>query len=240
MYRLREFLADSQIDIFITPIKNRRKKVMLADMDSTIVTGETLDDLAEHAGIKDQVAEITARAMNGELDFHAAIEKRVRLLKGLPQAALEKTLENMTYSPGAASLVKTLREGGAHCVLVSGGFTFFTGAVARELGFINHHGNELDIADDVLTGHVKKPILDKDSKVQFLRQYADLYNLSLEHCMAIGDGANDIPMLKAAGLGIGYKPKEAVAKEIENLIIYGDLSAALYVQGYAHDDIIFP
>ena len=238
MTHLREFLEDDAIDVFITPIDGRRKKVLLADMDSTIVTGETLDDLAAHAGLKDQIAGITARAMNGELDFHEAITERVGLLKGLPTKALQDTLDKMEYSPGAATLIKTMRENGTHCVLVSGGFTFFTGAVAKELEFMNHHGNELEFDGETLSGKVKMPILDKNAKVDFLKFYMNKYNLGPQSCMTIGDGANDIPMLKEAGLGIGYKPKPAVAEEIDNLIIHGDLTAALYAQGYRDCDFL--
>lgn len=240
MRHVREALEAPEIDIFITPIEGRRKKVLIADMDSTIVTGETLDDLAEHAGIKDQIAEITARAMNGELDFHAAIEERVGLLKDLPAEALQKTVDAMEYSKGAATMVKTMKEYGTHCVLVSGGFTAFTRVVAQKLEFMNHHGNELILNQDgSLAGKVKHPILDKNSKVEFLKQYISMYDLQPEHCMAIGDGANDLPMLKKAGLGIGYKAKPAVADELENLIIHGDLTAALYAQGYTDQDILF-
>ncbi|MCB9982985.1 MAG: phosphoserine phosphatase SerB [Rhodospirillales bacterium] len=236
LMHLRDFLEKDAIDVFITPIEKRRKKLLLADMDSTIVSGETLDDLAEHAGIKEQIADITARAMNGELDFHAALNERVGLLKGLSTEALDKTLAAMTINPGAQTLIQTMRKNGAHCVLVSGGFTFFTDAVAKQVGFQGHHGNVLEIKDGALTGRVKPPILDKHAKVECLRTYMDRFNLKPEDCLTIGDGANDIPMLKMAGLGVGYKPKPAVADEIDNLIIHGDLDAALYAQGFAASD----
>lgn len=240
MEQLREALKEPKIDVFITPIEKRRKKVLIADMDSTIVVGETLDDLAEHAGIKDQIAEITARAMNGELDFHAAIEERVGLLRDLPGSALQKTVDAMKYNEGAATMVKTMKEYGTHCVLVSGGFTAFTKVVAKQLEFMNHHGNVLEINEDgSLRGRVRHPILDKNSKVAFLKQYAGMYDLKPEDCMTIGDGANDLPMLKMAGLGIGYKAKPNVAEELENLIVHGDLTAALYAQGYTDSDILF-
>lgn len=243
LVHLRDFFERDAIDVFITPVENRQKKLVLADMDSTIVAGETLDDLAAHAGIKDQIAEITTRAMNGELDFHAALNERVGLLKGLSTGALDETLAALTINPGAQTLVRTMKENGAHCVLVSGGFTFFTGAVAETVGFQAHHGNVLDIADGALTGRVESPILDKHAKVDFLRHYMERLNLEPADCLTIGDGANDIPMLKMAqngqGLGIGYKPKPAVADEIHNLIIHGDLTAALYAQGFAESGINF-
>ncbi len=236
LLHLRDLLDGDATDVFITPIENRRKKLLLADMDSTIVNGETLDDLAEHAGLKDQIAQITARAMNGELDFHAALHERVNLLKGLETEALDKTLAAMTINPGAQNFIQTMHKHGAHCVLVSGGFTFFTGAVAKQVGFQAHHGNVLEIEEGALTGKVKAPILDKHAKVECLKTYMDRFHLQPEECLTIGDGANDIPMLKLAGLGVGYKPKPAVADQIDNLIIHGDLNAALYAQGFTDGD----
>jgi phosphoserine phosphatase len=229
---LHQYLESKKIDVFINPIENRRKKLLIADMDSTIVSGETLDDLAEHAGLKDKISEITTRAMNGELDFHEAITERVALLKGLEVSAIKDTLNKLETNQGAHTLIKTLRENGVICVLVSGGFTVFTEPVAKSLGFNNHHGNVLEIERDALTGKVQHPIQDKDSKVQYLRFYAERHNLKEADCMGIGDGANDLPMLQRAGLGIGYKPKETVAQKINNVILYGDLTAALYAQGY--------
>lgn len=232
---LRDFLARDRMDFFITPTENRQKKLLLADMDSTIATTETLDELAEYAGIKDKIAEITALAMEGKLDFHAALKERVKLLTGLPASALHETLAQTALSPGAKIFVRTMRAQGATCVLVSGGFTFFTGAIAERCGFEFHHGNILEIADEKLTGLVKEPILDKFAKVSFLESYMQDLGLSPAETLSIGDGANDIPMLKMAGLGVGYHPKHAVAGEIHNCILYGDLSAALYAQGYARD-----
>lgn len=234
---LRTGLAPDAIDIFINPVDGRRKKLLLADMDSTIVTSETLDDMADFAGIKDDVAAITARAMNGEIDFHAAIKERVALLKGLPTDVLEKTLAHTQLSPGAKILVDTMKKFGATCVLVSGGFTFFTSAIAKAAGFDHHHGNTLGIIHEQLSGEVIPPILDKFAKVEFLEFYTRSLNLSAAQTMTIGDGANDLPMLKAAGLGIGYQAKPAVAAELRNLIIHGDLSAALYAQGYTDSDL---
>tara|TARA_B100001989_G_C24546641_1_gene471258 strand:+ start:1222 stop:2127 length:906 start_codon:yes stop_codon:yes gene_type:complete len=230
---LRDFLANDKIDFFITHNEHRAKKLLLADMDSTIVTGETLDEMAGHVGIKDQVAEITARAMNGELDFHAAIRERVGLLKDLPFADVEDTLEHTELSKGAQTFIQTMRAQGATCVLVSGGFTVFTNAIAEKCGFHFNHGNTLEVEDGKLTGKVVDPILDKFSKVEFLKSYMGDLGLEAIDCMTIGDGANDIPMLKLADLGIGYKPKEAVKKEVSNAILYGDLTAALYAQGYS-------
>lgn len=235
---LRDMLNEDRIDLFITQEQNRRKKLLLADMDSTIVTGETLDELAEYAGIKDKIAAITALAMEGKLDFTAALNERVSLLKGLSTKALEETLERTQLSPGAKAFVGTMKAHGALCVLVSGGFTFFTRAIAIQAGFEFQHGNILEVENENLTGRVIPPILDKFAKVEFLENYCRNNNLNLEDALTIGDGANDIPMLKKAGLGIGYRPKAVVEKEVTNFIRHGDLSAALYAQGYTAKNIL--
>ncbi len=234
---IRDFLAGNETDFFIGPAGRRRKKLLLADMDSTIVSGETLDDLAAFAGLKDEIAAITAEAMEGKLDFHEALIKRVELLKGLSEDALHETLAHMTVNPGAEKLVGVMRKHGATCVLVSGGFTFFTGAVEKKTGFHFSHGNVLGMENGKLTGKVLGPILDKNAKVDFLDRYSANLQIKPEDAMTIGDGANDIPMLKAAGLGIGYRPKAAVRREIDSHILYGDLTAALYAQGYTAQDL---
>lgn len=233
---LRAALADDKIDIFVTAAQERRKKLLLADMDSTIVGEETLDELAGHAGIKEKIAEITTRAMRGDLDFHDALKERVGLLNGLDAKMLDKTLDETTINPGAKTLVQTMKAHGAICVLVSGGFTFFTAAIAKMIGFDFHHGNQLDIAQGKLTGKVIPPILDKDSKLDFLQHYAAKKACALSDAMTIGDGANDLPMLKAAGFGVGYHAKPLVVEALDNQIIHGDLTAALYAQGYKHSD----
>lgn len=229
--RWRAACAGPRADLFLTQEATRRKKLVLADMDSTIIKEETLDELAAYAGIKDQIAAITARAMNGELDFHAALRERVALLQGLDEGALGETLARMEMNKGAAEFIASMRRAGATCVLVSGGFTFFTGAVAKMAGFHSHHGNTLLIENGKLTGGVGEPILDKDSKLAYLKEYAGKLGISLAETLTIGDGANDLPMLKAAGLGIGYYPKAAVADEVDSVIQYGDFTAALYAQG---------
>lgn len=234
---LREGISDEKIDIFVSEPGNRRKKLLLADMDSTIVAEETLDELAAFAGLKEKVAEITAKAMNGELDFHGAVKERVGLLKGLSTDALDKTLEATIVNPGAKVLVQTMKAHDATCVLVSGGFTVFTGPVAEIVGFDHHHGNTLGIEGTELTGEVIDPILDKFSKVEFLDSYCKDLAINAADCMTIGDGANDLPMLKKAGLGVGYYAKPSVASELKNIIQFGDLSAALYAQGYSDKEI---
>ena len=233
---LRASLNDDKIDIFSTAAKNRRKKLLLADMESTIVDKEALDELAVFIGIQDKIAAITHAAMEGKLDFKEALRERVGLLKDLPADKLQKVLESMALNPGALELTRTMKKHGALCVLVSGGFTFFTEPVSKCAGFDHHHGNNLEVKNGKLTGQVSAPILDKAAKLEFLRQYAGDLKIDLADAMTIGDGANDSPMRKAAGFGVGYQPKAAVATEIDSLIIYGDLSAALYAQGYSQAD----
>lgn len=232
MIALRALFAADHIDIVCSSMATRKKKLLLADMDSTIVTTETLDELAAKAGIKDRIAEITARAMNGELDFHAALRERVGLLKGLSVSALKETLDETELCDGAVEMIATLKGNGVKCVLVSGGFTFFTVAVAEQTGFHHHHGNELNDDGVVLLGTVGDNILDKDSKLAFLKSYAADLGLDLSETAAIGDGANDLPMLAAAGLGIGYHPKPVLEQNLLNILKYADLRGVLYAQGY--------
>ncbi len=234
--KLWPLLVADRVDIFSTRSDARRKSLLIADMDATIVTAETLDELAAHAGLQDRVASITARAMRGELDFRDALKERVGLLKGLRQQALDDTLARIDLSEGASVLVRTMAAHGASCVLVSGGFTFFTGPVAQKTGFHHHHGNILDMDGLQLAGTVSEPILDKNAKLDFLRRYRDGLKLKNDDVMAIGDGANDLPMLEEAGFGVGYRPKPAVREKIHNCILHGDLTAALYAQGYTSAD----
>lgn len=236
---LRALLKESAVDLFVTPAESRRKKLLLADMDSTIVIGETLDEIAAHAGIRDKIAPITERAMRGELDFAQALRERVSLLRGLPESVLYETRARMTLYPGARVLTDTMRKEGAFCVLVSGGFTQFTSHFAQEAGFDAHHGNTLLIENGALTGRVEESILDKNAKLRFLQHYREQRGLRAEDVLAIGDGANDLPMLQAAGLGVGYHPKPLLEETLENCILHGDLSAVLYVQGYKNDQASF-
>lgn len=215
----------------------RRKKLMLADMDATMVRQETLDELAAHFNLKEQVAAITEKAMRGELDFHEALRERVRLLKGLPVGALHETLHEIEYSPGAKTLVQTMRRHGAVCVLVSGGFDIFTDAVAGTLGFHKNFGNRLEIVGDRLTGEVIPPILDKFAKEKHVVEQAKACNCPLEAVVAVGDGANDVPMLCKAGAGVGYFGKPAVVAATPYQIRHTDLTAILYMQGYRQAEI---
>lgn len=226
-----------QVDVFVVPSTNRRKKLLLADMDATIVTGETLDDLAELAGIGEEISAITTRAMRGELDFEEALRARVGKLAGFSESLLHETYKRMTLSIGARTLVRTMSHFGAQCVLVSGGFTFFTSRVAMQCGFGAHHGNELGLAADKLTGDVIPPILDKGAKLSYLYKYCSLLGIDVDEAVTVGDGANDLPMLQAAGLGVGYHPKPAVQAGVENSIIHTDLISLLYMQGYTNQEM---
>jgi phosphoserine phosphatase len=230
---MREALVTDRIDILINRTQGRKKKLLLADMDATIVDGETLDELAGFIGKKEETAAITERTMRGELDFTTSLHERVALLKGLPEDVLDKTMAEMKLSQGAEVFVRGMRQKGAVCILVSGGFTYFTAHVAEMVGFTQHHGNTLNIENGHLTGTVREPILDKNAKLSFLLDYVSQLDISTDHVLAIGDGANDLPMLEAAGLGIGYHPKPLLIEKLDNLILYGDLTAALYAQGLA-------
>jgi len=229
---LRELFHRMPIDLSIQKAKNRRKRLLIADMDSTIVTGETLDELADFAGCKDAVVEITRRAMNGEVDFAGALRERVALLKGLPADSLDKTYERIELTPGAEALIATMAGFGAKTMLVSGGFTFFTERVSRRLGFDGNKGNVIEVSDGVLTGQVIEPILDKDSKLDSLRGLTTTFGLDPDDTLCVGDGANDLPMIMAAGLGVAYHAKPVVAEQARTRIEHGDLTALLYLQGY--------
>ncbi|WP_281301937.1 MULTISPECIES: phosphoserine phosphatase SerB [unclassified Iodidimonas] len=228
---------DLATDIAVQDAPNRRKALLIADMDSTMITVECIDELADFAGIKDKIALITEAAMRGELDFEAALHERVALLSGLDEATLLRCYEErVTPMSGAETLVKTMRAHGAYCLLVSGGFTFFTSRIAQHLGFDDHRANVLDIEGGRLTGRVRQPIIDANSKLTALEETAKNRKLHPSQIMAVGDGANDIPMIKAAGLGIAYhaKPKTAAAADLA--IHHNDLSALLYIQGYRDSD----
>lgn len=229
----RSALPDAPLDLFAQGEEGRRKKLLLADMDSTIVTAETLDELAAFAGLKDRVAAITARAMNGELDFRAALRERVAMLKGLPVSALEETWRATELMPGARELVATMRAHGAFCALVSGGFAFFTGRVAEAVGFHEHRSNVLGEEAGALAGTVAEPILDKDAKLAALKDLAARHRLSLAETCAVGDGANDLPMILAAGLGVAFRAKPVVVQQARFAVAHGDLRALLFAQGYA-------
>ncbi|GBH30539.1 phosphoserine phosphatase SerB [Sphingobium xenophagum] len=234
----RAALADlgQGIDVIVQPAATREKKLIIADMDSTMITVECIDELADYAGIKPQIAEITERAMRGELDFAGALDERVALLKGLEDSAIDRCrAERVTIMPGARALVRTMKARGAKALLVSGGFTRFTDPVAAEIGFDAAVANVLEIADGALLGTVTRPIVDAARKrAELEAMIADGMDRALT--LAVGDGANDIPMIEGAGLGVAYhaKPKTRAAAAAE--IVHGDLSVLLYAQGIASAD----
>ena len=233
---VRTALGGAPIDVIATKTRGRRKALLIADMDSTIVTGETLDELADFAGLKDRVAAITARAMNGELDFKDALRERVGMLRGLPVAALQATWDRMRLTEGARELVGTMRARGARTALVSGGFTFFTGRVADALGFDLHRANVLLDDGAALLGQVAEPIQDRESKLAALNELATERGVKLTATLAVGDGANDLDMLRAAGLGVAFHAKPMVAAETRARIDHADLRALLFAQGYRATD----
>ncbi|WP_025860637.1 phosphoserine phosphatase SerB [Acetobacter papayae] len=231
---LHAAMEGQAIDVLLTPAANRRKRLLVSDMDSTIVANETLDDLATHAGLGEKVAAITARSMNGELDFATSLRERVALLRGLPTSLLETAWKDVILNPGALEMVRTMSAFGARTALVSGGFTFFTARVAALCGFDEHHANVLlmDKATDSLTGETAQPVLGPDAKLHLLETLQQSHNLPEDAALAIGDGANDLPMLHRAGLGLAFHAKPVVRQAITNQINYASLRAALFAQGY--------
>jgi phosphoserine phosphatase len=220
------------LDYVLQPVARRDKKLLISDMDSTMIQQECIDELADLVGKKEEVAAITERAMNGELDFKAALRERVALLTGLSETDMLRVYnERITLMPGARTLIETLKARGCYSVLVSGGFTFFTSRVAAAIGFDADEANRLEMAHGVLSGCVIEPILDKDSKREALLRIAAARGVSRENTLAIGDGANDVPMLLEAGLGVAYHAKPSVRAQAAAQINHNDLSALLYVMG---------
>src|SRR5262245_49223797 len=230
-------VAELPVDWALTPVEGRRKKLLVADMDSTIISVECLDELADFAGIKGEIAAITERAMRGELAFESALIERVSKLKGLALDALHRTYdERVRLNPGAMSLVKTMAAHGARCVLVSGGFTYFTSRVATAAGFHADYANVLLHDGEALTGEVAPPILGRAAKLETLLNEAAALGVSARDALAIGDGANDLDMIKAAGLGVAYRAKPIVAAEADARIDHMNLEAALFFQGYRRSE----
>ena len=235
--RVRAALESAPVDALAVPAAGRRKRLLVADMDSTIVTGETLDELADFAGLKDRIAAITARSMNGEIDFATALRERVALLRGLPVSALAATWDRMRLTPGAAELVATMRAAGAVTALVSGGFTWFTERVAAQVGFDHHRANVLEHDGSALRGTVAEPILDRDAKLAALRGFCHALGVGPEAAAAVGDGANDLAMLGAAGLGVAFRAKPVVAAAARARVDHAGLRAVLFAQGFRAGEI---
>jgi phosphoserine phosphatase len=235
---LEPLLHKAHVDVIVQPVLHRQKKLLIADMDSTMITVECIDELADFVGKKAEVARITDAAMRGELDFEKALDARVALLKGLPVATLQTCYdERVKYTPGAEALVKTMRHKGAHTVLVSGGFTFFTHHVRSHLGFHVDISNTLKTSHDAnghdhLLGEVSRPIINGEMKRLTLLEQASDREITLNDCLAVGDGANDIPMIQTAGLGVAFHAKPKAQAAADGSIRFGDLSALLYAQGY--------
>lgn len=227
-----------EVDTFIQPKEGRRKRLLLADMDSTMIRQETLDEIAGLLGIKDKVAPITERAMRGELDFGQALAQRVALLKGVPFARAREVLTLIEFMPGAVELIATMNRHGGRCVLVSGGFDFVTQWVAEKLGFAAHFSNHLDDEGGILCGTVSAPILDRERKREILQEQRRTLALGDHDVFAIGDGANDIPMLQEAGAGMAFHAKPMVQASVRHKINHGDLRTALYFMGYRDAEIV--
>jgi phosphoserine phosphatase len=234
---LRRGLGDLPVDIVGQRTEGRRKRLLLADMESTIIANEMLDELADLLGLGSRVAELTARAMNGEIDFVEALRERVRLLRGFPASVLDDAARRIRINSGAAELVATMRNHGATAALVSGGFRAFTGRVREALGFDLDIANDLEIEGLQLVGTVREPILGREAKLAALTTLATERGIALAETIAVGDGANDLPMLEAAGIGIAFHAKPRVVERARHRIEHADLRALLYVQGYRANEI---
>jgi phosphoserine phosphatase len=226
-------------DMNVVPSERRRKKLLVADMDSTIISCECLDELADEAGLKPRIAAITERAMRGEIAFEAALRERVAMLKGLELAALDRTWRGrVKLNPGARALVATMKAHGARTCLVSGGFTYFTARVARDAGFDDHQANVLLDDGSALTGLAREPILGREAKLAALESEVSRLGIDFADALAVGDGANDLAMIRRAGLGVAYHAKPVVAEAAGASVVHGDLTALLYLQGYRDDEIV--
>jgi len=232
-------LAGLAVDRLAQDIEGRAKRLLIADMDSTMITVECIDELADFAGLKAEIAAVTERAMRGELDFETALRERVARLRGLAESVLQTCYdERVRFTPGARELVQTMAARGAHCALVSGGFTFFTSRVAAHLGFHENRANILHVLDGALAGTVADPIVGASAKLESLRALAARLGLAPAETLAVGDGANDLPMIEAAGLGVAFHAKPKVAAAARARVNVGDLTALLYFQGYRKADFI--
>ena len=237
--RLREAMDGIRVDIVVQPRVDRRKRLLLADMDSTLIGQECIDELAAFAGLKDHVATITERAMRGEIAFEPALRERVALLKNLPVTVIDEVLaKHITLTPGAIQLVRTMRAHGAYTCLVSGGFTAFTNRIAEMIGFQENRANTLLVEDGKLTGEVAEPIVGREAKLATLVDLRESFNFDNLDTMVVGDGANDLAMIEQAGLGVAYHAKPAVAAAAGARIDHGDLTALLYAQGYKRSEFV--
>jgi len=238
---IRALIGSAPIDLAIQDADTRRKKFLIADMDSTMIGQECIDELAAEVGLKDMVSKITARAMNGEIEFEPALRERVALLKGLPVSVIDEVIEKrITLTPGGPELIATMKARGFHTALVSGGFTVFTARIAERLGFHENRANTLLEKDGFLTGEVAEPILGKQAKVDALADISERLGITPQDAIAVGDGANDLAMLELAGSGVALHAKPSVAAQAKIRIDFGDLTALLYLQGYRKTDFVTP
>jgi phosphoserine phosphatase len=237
--RIRQTVAALPVDVIVQPLAHRRKRLFLADMDSTMIGQECIDELADFVGLRAEVSEITERAMRGEIAFEPALRERVALLKNLAVGVVDDIIsKRITLTSGGVSLVRTMRAHGAYTCLVSGGFTLFTGPISAMIGFHEHRSNRLIVEHEMLTGEVEEPILGREAKLSTLIELRGRSGLAQQDTMAVGDGANDLAMLEEAGLGVAFRAKPAVAAAAHARIDHADLSALLYAQGYGAQDII--
>ncbi|MEP3280340.1 MAG: phosphoserine phosphatase SerB [Stappiaceae bacterium] len=236
---LREKIGAIPVDIIVQRRDTRRKSLLIADMDSTMIGQECIDELAAELGIKQRIAAITERAMRGEIEFEPALRERVSLLKGLNISIVDQVIDNrITLTPGGRELVQTMKANGGYCALVSGGFTVFTGHIAETIGFDENRANTLLAQDNILTGLVGEPILGQEAKRDRLHALVREHGLALSQTLAVGDGANDLAMIRDAGIGIAFHAKPAVAAEADARIDHGDLTALLYAQGYSREEFV--
>lgn len=236
---LRENFSDLPVDFNLVSSEGRRKKLLIADMESTIIEQECLDELADRLNLRNKISDITSRAMRGEIDFEPALRERVALLAGLPATSLQDVHDDVTLMPGAATLLATLKQNNVFCGLVSGGFSFFADKIAAQLNFDACHCNQLEIEADHLTGKVIDPIIGREAKAARLQTWCDEKNLPAAETLAVGDGSNDLDMLKLSGMGVAFRAKPLVADAAAFSIVHGDLTALLYLQGYEAEEIQF-
>ena len=235
---IRNKCIKNKIDVNYLPLKDYQKKILIADMDSTIIAGESIDELANYAGLGKEFAQITDKSMNGEIDFQEGLRQRVKMLKGTRIDLFSKILENTKLNRGSETLIKTLNAKGVNCYLVSGGFKFLTSYIVQKLGFQDHYANDFEVKNNILTGNLLEPILDRSSKKKILENLCLSHNCKKSNVIAVGDGANDLNMLEAAGLGVAFEGKEILKQNIDVQLSFSDLSGILFLQGYYSSEFL--